>query len=143
MAPEGPSDSAGRGKFDHDLKARAPAKTGTGQAGRSGPLGSRDSMTLPADRGADSGRETAPERQPEADTAPGDLAPEILQREPLHFIVVVLLLADIVFGLGLAVFAEKVLTFRPMAIMGCGLAALGLGVLGYFVLFGGGKRSRW
>ena len=137
MAPEGPSDSAGRGKFDHDLKARAPAKTGTGQAGRSGPLGSRDSMTLPGDSGG--GRPG--EAQPEA--APVDTTPEVLQREPLHFIVVVLLLADIVFGLGLAVFAEKVLTFRPMAIMGCGLAALGLGVLGYFVLFGGGKRSRW
>lgn len=137
MAPEGPSDSAGRGKFDHDLKARAPAKTGTGQAGRSGPLGSRDSMTLPGDSGG--GR--MGEVQPEA--APVDTTPEVLQREPLHFIVVVLLLADIVFGLGLAVFAEKVLTFRPMAIMGCGLAALGLGVLGYFVLFGGGKRSRW
>lgn len=137
MAPEGPSDSAGRGKFDHDLKARAPAKTGTGQAGRSGPLGSRDSMTLPGDSG---GGRTG-EAQPEA--APVDTTPEVLQREPLHFIVVVLLLADIVFGLGLAVFAEKVLTFRPMAIMGCGLAALGLGVLGYFVLFGGGKRSRW
>ncbi|WP_459856537.1 hypothetical protein [Dongia sp. agr-C8] len=77
------------------------------------------------------------------ETPPADTTPEILQREPLHFIVVVLLLADIVFGLGLAVFAEKVLAFRPMAIMGCGLAALGLGVLGYFVLFGGGKRTRW
>jgi hypothetical protein len=72
-----------------------------------------------------------------------DSTPEVLQREPLHFIVVLLLLADIVFGLGLAIFAEKVLMFRPMAIMGCGLAALGLGVLGYFVLMGGGKRTRW
>jgi hypothetical protein len=67
----------------------------------------------------------------------------VLQREPLHFTVIILLIADIVFGLGLAVFAEKVLAFRPMAIMGCGLAALGLGVLAYFVLLGGGKRSRW
>jgi hypothetical protein len=141
MAPEGPPDSADQGKFDHDLKARAPAKAGTGQAGRGGPLGGRDSMTLPEDRGADRGREIVPDPHPEA--APVDLAPAVLQREPLHFIVVLLLLADIVFGLGLAVFAEKVLTFRPMAIMGCGLAALGLGVLGYFVLFGGGKTSRW
>jgi hypothetical protein len=143
MVLEGPSDSADQGKFDHDLKARAPAKTGTGQAGRGGALGGRDSMTLPEDRAAGSGQEIAPDPQPEAGTAPVDLAPEVLQREPLHFIVVLLLLADIVFGLGLAVFAEKVLAFRPMAIMGCGLAALGLGVLGYFVLFGGGKRSRW
>jgi hypothetical protein len=60
-------------------------------------------------------------------------------REPLHFVVIVLLVADIVFGLGLAVFAEKVIAFRPMAIMGCGLAALGLGILAYFVLIGGGS----
>jgi hypothetical protein len=137
-ADHGPRKTAGfgrSGKFDHDLKARAPAKTGTGPAGRGEPRGSRDSMTLPPDSGS------AQEAQPEA--ALVDTTPEVLQREPLHFIVVLLLLADIVFGLGLAVFAEKVLTFRPMAIMGCGLAALGLGVLGYFVLFGGGKRARW
>jgi hypothetical protein len=136
MVLKRPPDSAGRGKFDRDLNAQALAKTGTGQAGRTRPHGrslrSRDSMTLPED--------TAPGTQ---ETVPADTAPEILQREPLHFIVVLLLLADIVFGLGLAVFAEKVLIFRPMAIMGCGLAALGLGVLGYFVLFGGGKRTRW
>lgn len=104
-------------------------------------------MTLPQDAGGGSARDAASDLppgppQPEAE-APVDTTPEILQREPLHFIVVLLLLTDIVFGLGLAVFAEKVLAFRPMAIMGCGLAALGLGVLGYFVLFGGGKRSRW
>ncbi|WP_395019357.1 hypothetical protein [Dongia sp.] len=141
MVLRGPPDSAGRGKFDHDLKARAglrrPAKTATRQADRSLP-GGRDSMTRPEDDvpGA------APAAVP-TDAAPEDPTPEILQREPLHFIVILLLLADIVFGLGLAVFAEKVLAFRPMAIMGCGLAALGLGVLGYFVLFGGGKRTRW
>ena len=95
-------------------------------------------MTLPEDRARDATPETAP-----VDTTPPDTTPEVLQREPLHFIVVVLLLADIVFGLGLAVFAEKVLDYRPMAIMGCGLAALGLGVLAYFVLMGGGKRTRW
>jgi hypothetical protein len=92
-------------------------------------------MTLPED----SPRNTAV--APEA--APEDATPEALQREPLHFIVVVLLLADIVFGLGLAVFAEKMLNFRPMALVGCGLAALGLGILAYFILLGGGKRSRW
>jgi hypothetical protein len=82
--------------------------------------------------------------QPETAAIPeDDDTPEVLQREPLHFIVIVLLLADIIFGLGLAVFAEKVLSFRPMAIMGCGLAALGLGVLAYFILVGGGKRPRW
>ena len=102
-------------------------------------------MTLPDESGAESAQDAVYEPQPEAPPAPtqADRTQEILAREPLHFIVVLLLLADIVFGLGLAVFAEKVLTFRPMAIMGCGLAALGLGVLGYFVLFGGGKRSRW
>ena len=94
-------------------------------------------MTVPNDRGRDA--TLAP--QPAAE--PVDTTPEALQREPLHFIVVILLLADIIFGLGLAVFAEKVLDFRPMAIIGCGLAALGLGILGYFVLVGHGKQSRW
>ena len=84
----------------------------------------------------------APAPEP-AEAIPEDNTPVALQREPLHFVVVLLLLADIVFGLGLAVFAEKVLMFRPMAIMGCGLAALGLGVLAYFILVGGGKRARW
>jgi hypothetical protein len=142
MVLEAPPDSAGRGKFDHDLNApagrRRPAKAGAGQADRSRGPG-RDSMTRPDENMPEAGL-GAP---PEAGSAPVDMTPEALQREPLHFIVVLLLLADIVFGLGLAVFAEKVLTFRPMAIMGCGLAALGLGVLGYFVLFGGGKRTRW
>jgi len=86
---------------------------------------------------------TLPEDRPGAlEGAPIDTTPEVLQREPLHFVVVLLLLADIVFGLGLAVFAEEVLEFRPMAIMGCGLAALGIGILGYFLLFGSGKRNR-
>jgi len=98
-------------------------------------------MTLPDDSGPGAVYDPQPEPQPAPD--PVDRTQEVLQREPLHFIVVLLLLADIVFGLGLAVFAEKVLIYRPMAIMGCGLAALGLGVLGYFVLFGGGKRTRW
>jgi hypothetical protein len=92
-------------------------------------------MTMPDNSARDTLRAPEPE--------PVDTTPAVLQREPLHFIVIVLLLADIVFGLGLAVFAEKMLNFRPMAIAGCGLAGLGLGVLGYFVLVGGGKRSRW
>jgi len=98
-------------------------------------------MTLPDDGKPDS----APDPQPETAAAPPpvDTTPEALQREPLHFIVILLLVADIVFGLGLAVFAEEVLAFRPMAIMGCGLAALGLGVLAYFILMGGGKKTRW
>ncbi len=94
-------------------------------------------MTLPDD----GVRAATLDPRPEA--VPVDSTPEALQREPLHFVVVLLLLADILFGLGLAVFAEKVLAFRPMAVIGCGLAALGLGVLAYFVLAGGGKRSRW
>ena len=145
MTRAGPPDSAGRGKFDHDLKARAgrrqPADTGTKRANRSRAPGGRDSMTLPNDSGPGAVYDPQPEPQPAPD--PVDRTQEVLQREPLHFIVVLLLLADIVFGLGLAVFAEKVLLYRPMAIMGCGFAALGLGVLGYFVLFGGGKRTRW
>ena len=131
MAPRGRRDG-GWGKFDHDLKA--PAVQGSGTC-RKQPE-SCDSMTLP-DNGVP---------RPETALVPeDDDTPEVLQREPLHFIVIVLLLADIIFGLGLAVFAEKVLSFRPMAIMGCGLAALGLGILAYFVLMGGGskKTARW
>ena len=92
---------------------------------------------------------TLPEENAPDDPAPTAAPPAARQepshvREPLHFAVIVLLVADVIFGLGLAVFAEKVLAFRPMAIMGCGLAALGLGILAYFVLFGGGKKtSRW
>jgi hypothetical protein len=149
MVPDELSDSTVPGKFDHDLKARAardrPAEAGAGWARRSGMPGGRDSMTLPEQSGDESRQDAVYDPQPEPAPAPtqADRTQEVLTREPLHFIVVLLLLADIVFGLGLAVFAEKVLLFRPMAIMGCGFAALGLGVLGYFVLFGGGKRSRW
>jgi hypothetical protein len=97
-------------------------------------------MTLPEENG----RETVLGAPPgQVAPKPVDTTPEILQREPLHFVVVLLLVADIVFGLGLAIFAEKVLVFRPMAILGCGLAALGLGILAYFVLVGSGKRTRW
>jgi hypothetical protein len=94
-------------------------------------------MTLPDDASRDAAIEVA------SAPAERDTTPEVLQREPLHFAVILLLVADIVFGLGIAVFAEKVLSFRPMAILGCGLAALGLGILGYFVLVGGGKSKRW
>jgi F0F1-type ATP synthase assembly protein I len=63
-------------------------------------------------------------------------------REPLYFVVILLLIADIVFGLGLAVFADRVMDFRPMAVGGLGLAGLGLGILAYFVLFGSGKPKQ-
>jgi hypothetical protein len=63
-------------------------------------------------------------------------------REPLYFVVIILLIADIVFGLGLAVFAERVIDFRPMAVVGLGLAGLGLGILAYFVLFGSGRPPK-
>lgn len=71
-------------------------------------------------------------------TAPPQARPQSVRarREPLHFVVIVLLCTDIVFGLGLAVFAEKVIAFRPMSVMGLGLAVLGLGILAYFVLVG-------
>ena len=63
-------------------------------------------MTRPNDSGQDVAYDPQPEPQPAP--APVDRTEEVLQREPLHFIVVLLLLADIVFGLGLAVFAETV-----------------------------------
>jgi hypothetical protein len=93
-------------------------------------------MTLPEDTPRDLALEASPA------PAEPDQTPAALQREPLHFVVVLLLVADIVFGLALAVFAEKVLMFRPMAILGCGLAALGLGILAYFVLLGSGRSKR-
>jgi hypothetical protein len=145
MRSDGPQER-GWGNFDHDLKARAVRSTGTSRKRLGMSFRSSGGMTLP-----DDGPRPVP-TDPQPDTAPGpvdttpgpvDTTPEVLQREPLHFIVVLLLVADIIFGLGLAVFAERMLAYRPMAIMGCGLAALGLGVLAYFVLFGGGKRSRW
>jgi hypothetical protein len=59
--------------------------------------------------------------------------------DPLFFTVIVLLLADIGFGLGLAVFADRILKFPPMAAAGVGLAVLGLAILAYFLLFGDGR----
>ena len=56
-----------------------------------------------------------------------------------YFVVIVMLALDIIFGLGLAVFAERVIAYRPMAVMGLGLAALGLGILAYYLLFGEGR----
>jgi len=80
------------------------------------------------------------------DTPPAPVAPALPtprpKREPLYFTVIVLLVADIVLGLGIAVFAEKVIDFRPMAVGGLGLAGLGLGILAYFVLFGSGKAPK-
>jgi hypothetical protein len=61
------------------------------------------------------------------------------RREPLFFVVIILLVLDILLGLGIAVFAEKILEFRPMAVMGVGLAILGVGILAYFVLLGDGS----
>ena len=68
--------------------------------------------------------------------------PRAAKREPLYFVVVILLIMDIVLGLGIAVFAEKVIAFRPMAMVGLGLAGLGLGILAYFVLFGSGRAPK-
>jgi len=94
-------------------------------------------LTVPDPQtGPQLGPDATMESGPAPEPAPGDGRP---RRDPLHFVVIGLLLADIIFGLGLAVFAEKVIAFRPMAIMGCGLAALGLGILAYFVLVGGGS----
>ena len=75
----------------------------------------------------------------EKDRPPGKAARP--PRAQLHFVVIVLLCVDVVLGLGLAVFAEKVLEFEPMAFLGLGLAALGLGILAYFVLFGDGRAK--
>jgi len=86
---------------------------------------------------------TAPSGEAMDEPLPGQkAAPAKPKREPLYFVVLILLIADIVFGLGLAVFAEKVIDFRPMAVVGLGLAGLGLGILAYFVLFGSGRAPK-
>ena len=146
------SDPAGLGKFDHDLNVRAAGRR-TAAAGRHSaePLphlrfnAGRDRMTLPDDFQGQIGTDAelgTDQPDPMVPVAP---KPPVARREPLHFVVIVLLCADVIFGLGLAVFAEEVITFRPMAVMGLGLAALGLGILAYFVLIGGGaeKKRRW
>jgi len=101
-------------------------------------------MTLPGDtRPA-----AAPEPVPTRASRPGKSGPadgtgrQKPRRDPLYFVVIVLLCADVLFGLGLAVFAEEVISFRPMAVMGVGLAALGFGILAYFVLFGSGSDRK-
>jgi len=81
----------------------------------------------------------APAAEPAPKSKP---VPRKPPREPLYFVVVILLIADIVLGLGIAVFAEKVIDFRPMAMGGLGLAGLGLGILAYFVLFGSGRPPK-
>jgi hypothetical protein len=68
-------------------------------------------------------------------------APKRARRNPLFFVVICLLITDIVFGLGLAVFAQTILQFPPMAVMGLGLAVLGVGILAYFLLLGDGRNQ--
>jgi hypothetical protein len=90
----------------------------------------------------------APAAAPTPITAAPELQPEPKpvrakpRHEPLYFVVILLLIADIMLGLGIAVFAEKVMDFRPMAVGGLGLAGLGLGILAYFVLFGSGRPKK-
>ncbi|HVT51142.1 MAG TPA: hypothetical protein VHE77_06225 [Dongiaceae bacterium] len=84
-------------------------------------------------------------RTPDPDAKAGPAAPpkaRPTRRDPLYFVVILLLIADIVFGLGLAVFAQRVISFLPMAMVGLGLAGLGLGILAYFVLFGSGRPKK-
>ena len=97
-------------------------------------------MTLPDDSQIQNEAEPTP--SPAPDALPTLRVIPTPRREPLHFVVIVLLLADIVFGIGLAVFAEKVIAFQPMAVMGIGLAVLGIGILAYFMLLGDGAQKK-
>jgi hypothetical protein len=84
---------------------------------------------------------------PAQDPVPGPAAPPARPARPAkprdsgYFVVIVMLIVDIVFGLALAVFAERVIAYRPMAVMGLGFAALGLGILAYYLLFGSGRNG--
>jgi hypothetical protein len=70
---------------------------------------------------------------------PPATAPKPAKRDLLFYAVICLLVADILFGLGLALFAQAVLQFPPMAVMGLGLAVLGVGIMAYFLLLGDGR----
>jgi hypothetical protein len=65
--------------------------------------------------------------------------PKPARRNFLFYAVICLLILDIVCGLGLALFAQAILLFPPMAVMGLGLAILGVGIMAYFLLVGDGR----
>jgi hypothetical protein len=65
--------------------------------------------------------------------------PKPAKRNSLFYAVICLLILDIVCGLGLALFAQAILLFPPMAVMGLGLAILGVGIMAYFLLVGDGR----
>lgn len=57
-------------------------------------------------------------------------------RDPMYRAVVGLLIVDVVFGLGLAVFAEAVLEIRQIALLGLAMALLGIAILAFYVAVG-------
>lgn len=63
-------------------------------------------------------------------------AADIPSRDPMFRAIVALLIADIVFGLGLAVFGAAVLDTRPIAFLGLAMALLGIAILAFYVAIG-------
>ena len=57
-------------------------------------------------------------------------------RDPIYRTIVGLLIADVVMGLGLAVFAEAVLDIRPIAYLGLTMAVLGFAILAFYIAIG-------
>ena len=63
-------------------------------------------------------------------------AAEAPTRDPMYRAVVTLLIADIVVGLGLAIFGAMVLDTQPIAIVGLGMAVLGIAILAFYIAIG-------
>lgn len=61
---------------------------------------------------------------------------ETPSRDPIYRAIVGLLIADVVMGLGLAVFAEAVLEIRPIAYLGVTMAVLGIAILAFYIAIG-------
>lgn len=61
---------------------------------------------------------------------------ELPSRDPMYRAVVALLIADVVVGLGLAVFAAAVLDTRPIAFLGLAMALLGIAILAFYIAIG-------
>lgn len=97
-----------------------------------------DAVTPDLDSGVESLASPAVGADPDTALA-SDAKLRKARNSPLFFVVILLLLADIGFGLGLGMFADRILKVPQMAGAGVGLAVLGVLILAYFLLFGDGR----